>query len=177
MCKVLSRISPLVLTQTFTQTGKNHGENFPAKQPPSRGHSLSCFSPAPYQSTFLSLSLCSRKNSPSALKKNYSHCDILSLLGVSWLASSPERGADALVFSAHFNSCECLITFLFKNNSHLACHYFYHLPPKLDQPVCMSLLLLPCPRGGLQPQTLLYLLGMPNLRILGYQWIQPNAKP
>lgn len=58
--------------------------------------------------------------------KNYSHCDNLSPLGVFWLASSPERGAGCL--SAHLNSCECLITFFsFKNNSHLACHYFLSL--------------------------------------------------
>lgn len=58
-------------------------------------------------------------------EKNYSHCDNLSPLEVSWLASSPERGAGCL--SAHLNSCECLIAFLFKNNSHLVCHYFLSL--------------------------------------------------
>lgn len=113
--------------------------------------------------------------------KNYSHCDNLSPLGVFWLASSPERGAGCL--SAHLNSCECLITFFFfkkKLSSCLSSFSITCLPNWINPCACpcfMSLLLLHCPRGGLQPQGLLYPSGMPNLRILGYQWIQPNAKP
>lgn len=123
MCKILSRISELVLSQTFRQTGKDHGENFQSSHlHKGTAWAVSHLLPTNIPSFHSHLAQERTHHFPW---KNYSHCDNLSPLEVSWLASSPERGAGCL--SAHLNSCECLIAFLFKNNSHLVCHYFLSL--------------------------------------------------
>lgn len=115
------------------------------------------------------------------LCKNYSHCGNLSLLLVSGLASSPERGAGRFGISHTFELRCCYAPkfthFPFKRTLILPVIIFYHLPPKLDHSVPMSLLLPHGPSGGLQLQALVHVSGMSTLCILEYQWMQPNAKP